>query len=263
MTKKKTRLARDDAEERYIRAGELEVFKQLQRDGQSMDAALAHDQALAVGPFSRLRADVVVDELGKTRGAINNLWGSQEAFRAAVMAVFLNDTGLGLDEVTYPDPADSKSLEHWVGRLAAIEIQRGPHHGMSPENRYGLRWAAWLALVPYGIWSERVAKASVDEYRQGVQRYGTAVVGPALSRFELALAPNVTLLDVAVACCSLIEGFWLNACLTGRDPAGRDQSIAAALTSSLCLVLRGATAPTRKVANSKRLRPRPRARTRA
>jgi hypothetical protein len=251
MIKKKTRLARDDAEERYISAGELEVFKQLQRDGLAMDSELAHDRVLAVGPFSRLRADVVVDELGKTRGAINNLWGSQEAFRAAVMAVFLNDTGLGLDEVSYPDPAQSKTLEHWVGRLAAVEIQRGPHHEMSPENRYGLRWAAWLALVPYGIWSKRVAKASIDEYRQGAERYGDAVIGPALERFELDLASNVTLLDVAVACCSLIEGFWLNACLTSRDPAGRNQSIAAALASSLCLVLRGATVPSRRASTSK------------
>ena len=263
MTKKKTRLARDDAERRYISAGELEVFRQLQRDGRSMDPALAHDQALAVGPFARLRADVVVDELGKTRGAINNLWGSQEAFRAAVMAVFLNDEGLGLDEVSYPDPAASKTLEHWVGRLAAVEIQRGPHHDMSPENRYGLRGAAWLALVPYGIWSDRVAKASVDEYRQGAERYGTAVVGPALKRFDLALALDITLLDVAAACCSLIEGFWLNACLTSRDPAGRNQSIDATLAASLCLVLRGATVPSRNASTSKTSRRRPRAGARA
>ncbi len=241
MTRPKTRLKRDEAEERYVRAGELEVFRQLQRDGRAMDEALAHDRAIAVGPFSRLRADVVIDELGKTRGAINNLWGSQQAFRAAVMGVFLNDTGLGLDEVDYPDPSTSRTLERWIERLADVEVSRGPRHDMPPENRYGLRWAAWLGLVPYGIWSKRVARASIDEYRQGAERYASEVLAPALEHFGLELRTGVTQLDLAVACCSMIEGFWLNACLTGDDPAGRKAPIGAALAASLSLLLHGAT----------------------
>ncbi len=242
MATPRTRLLRGDAEARYIRAGELEVFRQLQRDGLALDESLARNQAFAVGPFARLRADVMVDELGKTRGAINNLWGSQEAFRAAVMAVFLNDTSLGLSEVAYPDPAGSADVHAWIEALASIEIARGPRHGMPPENRYGLRWAAWLGLAPYGIWSREVAKISLDEYQLGVERFATQVLEPALQHFGLAITEPLTVRDLAVAMCSTVEGFWLNACLTAGDPLGRPGSIAAALATSLRLLVRGATA---------------------
>jgi hypothetical protein len=241
MAKPRTRLPRGDAEARYIRAGELEVFRQLQRDGLALDESLARNQAFAIGPFARLRADVMVDELGKTRGAINNLWGSQEGFRAAVMAVFLNDTSLGLSEVEYPDPAASASVDAWIAALARVEIARGPHHGMSPENRYGLRWAAWLGLAPYGIWSQQVAKSSLDEYQGGVERFATQVLEPALQHFDLVIAKPLTVRDLAIAMCSTVEGFWLNACLTAGDPLGRRGSIGAALATSLRLLVRGAT----------------------
>lgn len=235
-------MTRDDAAELYIRAGELEVFRQLERDAQALDATLAVDTAFAVGPFARLRADEVLDELGKTRGAISNLWGSQEAFRAAVMHLFLNDETLGLDEVRYPSPTDHDDVEAWIEALAAVEIERGPRHLMPPENRYGLRWASWLGLVPYGIWSERIASASMHEYKLGVERYATDVVRPALDHFGLALVESVTIEDLAIALSSMVEGFWLNSSLTADDPLGRPTSIAAALATSLRLLLHGAVA---------------------
>lgn len=236
------RLSRNDAESTYIRAGELEVFRQLQRDGLALDETLAEDRALALGPFARLQTNLVVDELGKTRGAINNLWGSQEAFRAAVMAVFLNDASLGIADVQYPDPVDSSSLDAWIDALAKTEIERGPRHGMQPENRYGLRWAAWLGLAPYGIWSESVATASIEEFRNGVERYAAEVLGPALARFGLTLAFPTTLEDLAVAVSSTVEGMWLNACLSADDPIGRSVTIDATLANALRLLIRGATA---------------------
>jgi len=235
------RLARVDAEETYIRAGELEVFRQLQRDGAALDATLADNRAFAVGPFARVRADVVVDELGKTRGAINNLWGSQEAFRAAVMGVFLNDDSLGADDVTYPDPAAFASLDQWVAAWAAVEIERGPRHAMQPSNRYGLRWAAWLGLVPYGIWSDSIAETSMDELRSGVDRYATQILGPALSHFGAELAEPTTIDDLAVAVHEAIEGTWLTSCLTGDDPIGRPNPLSTSLAKTLQLLLRGAT----------------------
>jgi hypothetical protein len=241
MTLEKRRLPRSDAEERYIRAGELEVFRQLQRDGQALEQSLSRSQAFAVGPFARVRSDALVDELGRTRGAINNLWGSQEAFRAAVMATFLNDTGLGLSEVRYPEPSDAPDLDSWIDALARVEIERGPHHGMRPENRYGLRWAAWLGLVPYGIWSETVAQASLDEYRLGAERYGDQILAPALRHFGRTLIPPTTVHDLAVAACSVVEGFWLNACLSSKDPLGRSGSICNSLATTLRLLIRGAT----------------------
>jgi len=235
------RLARVDAEETYIRAGELEVFRQLQRDGAALDATLADSRAFAVGPFARVRADVVVDDLGKTRGAINNLWGSQEAFRAAVMGVFLNDDSLGADDVRYPDPADFVTLAEWIAAWAAAEIERGPRHAMQPTNRYGLRWAAWLGLAPYGIWSETVAAASMDELRAGVDRYAKEILGPALAHFRAELAEPTTLEDLAVAAHEAIEGTWLTSCLTHDDPIGRPNPIAATLAKTLQLLVRGAT----------------------
>jgi len=235
------RLARVDAEETYIRAGELEVFRQLQRDGAALDATLADKRAFAVGPFARVRADVVVDELGKTRGAINNLWGSQEAFRAAVMGVFLNDDSLGAADVDTPDPANFGGLRDWVDAWAVAEIERGPRHAMQPSNRYGLRWAAWLGLVPYGIWSERIAETSMDELRSGVDRYATQVLGPALAHFRAELADSTTIEDLAVAVHEAVEGTWLTSCLTADDPIGRSRPLSAALATTLYLLIRGAT----------------------
>jgi len=235
------RLARVDAEETYIRAGELEVFRQLQRDGAALDATLADQRAFAVGPFARVRADVVVDELGKTRGAINNLWGSQEVFRAAVMGVFLNDAGLGAADVAYPEPASSASLDMWIEAWAGVEIERGPQHAMQPSSRYGLRWAAWLGLVPYGIWSERIAESSMDELRTGVERYAEQILGPALAHFGAELAEPTTIEDLAVAVHEAVEGTWLTSCLTADDPIGRSRPLSATLARTLQLLVRGAT----------------------
>jgi hypothetical protein len=237
----RNRLTRDHASQTYIRAGELEVFRQLQRDALALDETMADDRAFAVGPFARLRADVVVDELGKTRGAITNLWGSQEAFRAAVMNVFLNDDSLGVDDVRYPEPDDFVSLDEWIDAWAAVEIERGPRHGMDPESRYGLRWAAWLGLVPYGIWSTTVAFASREEFRLGAERYATDVVGPALEHFGLTLAQPTTISDLAVSVSTTIEGIWLSSCLSTADPIGRTPSISTTLATSLRLLIRGAT----------------------
>ena len=238
---RRERLARVDAEETYIRAGELEVFRQLQRDGAALDATLADNRAFAVGPFARVRADVVVDELGKTRGAINNLWGSQEAFRAAVMGVFLNDDSLGADDVEYPMPAAFATLDEWVAAWARAEIERGPRHAMQPSNRYGLRWAAWLGLVPYGIWSDSIAQTSMDELRSGVDRYAGQILGPALAHFGAELAEATTIDDLAVAVHEAIEGTWLTSCLTQNDPIGRDNPLGATLAKTLQLLVRGAT----------------------
>jgi hypothetical protein len=217
------------------------VFRQIRRDADILDSTLDGDRAFAVGPFGRLRADTVLDAIGKTRGAINNLWGSQEAFRAAVMHLFLNDETLGVDEVDYPDPSLFAGLDAWVSAWAQIEIERGPRHGMQPENRYGLRWVTWLGLVPYGVWSTMIADVSMEEYRSGVARFATDILEPALTRFSLSLTESTTIEDLAVATSSLVEGFWLNAALTPGDPIGRPGPISAALASGLLMLIHGAT----------------------
>lgn len=237
----RSRMTRGDARDAYVRAGELEVFRQLQRDGSTLDSMLADDRAMAVGPFSRLQADAVVDGLGKTRGAINNLWGNQEAFRAAIMRGFLNDATLGLDDVQYPEPGSCSDLDEWIRRWAETEIERGPRHGMDPENRYGLRWAAWLGLVPYGIWSQTIADASMDEYRAGADHLATRVLEPALGHFGVALADD-TMRELSVAASSAIEGYWLTSALTARHPMANGASLQTSLAATLRMLIRGATA---------------------
>lgn len=241
MSTTSERLRRDQARETYVRAGELEVYRQLQRDAEHLDESLPNERTLALGPFGRMRTDAVVDALGKTRGAINNVWGSQEAFRAAIMHLFLDDTTLGLDDVEYPDPASCADLDEWIDRWAQIEIERGPQHRMPPEARYGTRWAAWLGLVPYGVWSETVAAASLHEFSAGVDHIRDEVLTPALEHFGVGVDDD-TMDDLAVAASSMIEGCWLNAALSPHDPAGRGGTIATTLASSLRLLVRGAHA---------------------
>ena len=235
-------MSRDAAEQTYIRAGELEVFRQLQRDAVALDADLVEDRAFARGAVPAApRTTPCWRRWARHAGAINNLWGSQEAFRAAVMHLFLNDETLGVDEVDYPDPRSFADPDSWTAAWAAVEIDAGPRHGMPPENRYGLRWVTWLGLVPYGFWSESVAAASMQEYRDGAARFASQILEPALAHFELELAGSTTIDDVTVAASSIVEGFWLNAALTADDPLGRPSSISATLATSLQMLLRGAT----------------------
>jgi hypothetical protein len=239
----RARLSRDDAETTYIRAGELEVFRQLRRDAMTLDETPTGERVPALGPFARLRTDAVGDELGKTRGAINHLWGSQEAYRTAIMAAFLDDAGLGLDEVELPDPRIADDLATWISCWAQAEVDRGPRHGVEPENRYGLRWAAWLGLVPYGIWSDTVARPSMAEFRRTVHHVAHEMLAPAFEHFGWTLVDGTTIEDVALAATSAIEGCWLNAALTDRDPIGRDFAIAQSLARTLGLIVRGAVRP--------------------
>lgn len=164
-----------------------------------------------------------------------------EAFRAAVMNVFLNDNTLGVGDVDYPDPSSFEDLDSWIDEWAVVEIQRGPRHGMQPENRFGLRWVAWLGLVPYGVWSETVARASMDEFRLGTEHHATQVLAPALSHFGLLVAEPVTIDDLSVAVSSAIEGCWLNSALTADDPLNRPTPISTTLATTLRLLIRGAT----------------------
>ena len=114
---------------------------------------------------------------------------------------------------------------------------------MEPENRYGLRWAAWLGLVPYGIWSDTVARPSMEEFHSTVQHMADEVLAPALEHFGFTLIDGTTLEDVALAATSAIEGCWLNAALTDRDPIGRGYPIARSLAATLRLIVRGAVRP--------------------
>lgn len=213
--------------------GGLVVLEQIQKDSQ-----LLAGKAMAVGPFARLDADDVAARDGKTRGAITNLFGSQAAFQAETMALAL-DASEGVARIQFPAPAEFADAEAWLDALLAGEAARGPAHGAKPAVNDGFLWALWLGALPYGIWSEEVAKPSMAEYMQTVGRLEEAIEG-ALAHFGLALREGTTINDLACAVVSLIEGTWLNQCLTKRHPFDKAEPIGTALRRGGLMLWRGA-----------------------
>jgi hypothetical protein len=227
-------LPKPAAKHRYVEMGELAVLEQIRRDSERLDAT-----ALAVGPFARLDAGAVAARDGKTRGAINNLFGSQAAFRAETMALALS-AGDWIERLEYPAPADFPTAEAWVDALFAGESERGPHRGAEPVVDYASLWTLWLSAVPYGLWSERIAGPSMEEYTLWLERLERALQG-ALDHFELALREDTTVGDLASACANVVEGAWLNQCLTERHPRDASEPIATALRRAGRMLWRGAT----------------------
>jgi len=227
-------LPKHEARRRYVEIGELAVLEQIQRDSALLDA-----DAIAVGPFARLDAGQVAAHDGKTRGAITNLFGSQAAFQAATMALALS-AGDWIAELEYPAPADFDGAEAWLDAVLARESARGPLAGAVPSVTYGALWALWLSAVPYGLWSERVRQPSMEEHTQWVARLELEIEG-ALEHFGAGLREDTSAADLAGALASLIEGVWLNQCLTTRHPTDPSQPISAFMQRSGRLLWRGAT----------------------
>jgi hypothetical protein len=211
------------------------VLEQIQKDSE-----LLGGQAIAVGPFARLDAGAVAAHDGKTRGAITNLFGSQAAFQAETMALAL-DASEWVDRIKFPAPGDFADAEAWFDALLTGESARGPAHGAKPAVNDGFLWALWLSALPYGIWSEQVARPSMAEYVQTVGRLQQAIEG-ALDHFGLAMRNGYSVNDLACAVASMIEGAWLNQCLTKRHPFERSEPIAAVLRRGGRMLWQGATA---------------------
>ena len=70
-----------------------------------------------------------------------------------------------------------------------------------------------------------------------------AIFADALAHFGLTLREGVALVDLACGAASLIEGVWLNQCLTGRHPRVADTPISATLVRAGRMLWRGAVAP--------------------
>jgi hypothetical protein len=231
---KRSTLPKHEARERYVELGELVVLEQIKHDAEMLDTKL-----MAVGPFARLSANLVAARDGKTRGAINNSFGSQAAFQAETMALALS-AGDWIDRIEYPSPADFPSAEAWVDALFTGESERGPVHGGEPTVSYASLWALWLSAVPYGLWSDQIATPSMEEYSQWLDRLAQ-VLADALDHFDVALREGTTVNELASACASVIEGAWLNQCLTTRHPSDPSEPIATALRRAGRLLWRGAT----------------------
>ena len=227
-------LPKDEARRRYVEIGELKVLEQIKRDSELLD-----EEAIPIGPFARLDANAVAAHDGKTRGAITNLFGSQAAFQAETMGLVLS-VGDWIELIEYPAPEDFPDADAWLDAFFGGESERGPQHGGEPAVGYGTLWALWLSTVPYGIWSERVQGPSMDEHTQWIDRLEREL-GRALEHFGLELRDGTTLNDLAGAVASLIEGVWLNQCLTTRHPTRPSEPIAAMLRRSGRLLWLGAT----------------------
>jgi hypothetical protein len=232
----RSRLPRDEARARYAEIGQHAALQQIKRDAEALDK-----RAIAVGPFARLDAGAVAERDGKTRGVISHLFGSQAAFQAETMERAL-DAGDWIEQLELPAPVDHPDAGAWVEALFAAESARGPRHGARPQVDYGTLWALWLSTVPYGLWSERISEPSMDEHEQWVARLEDAF-GEALEHFGLRLREGVALADLAGAAASLIEGAWLNQCLTTHHPSHAGEPSDAFLRRSGRLLWSGATAP--------------------
>jgi transcriptional regulator BetI-like protein len=223
-------LPKDEARRRYVEMGVAAVLEQIRHDAERGDVPL--------GPFSRLDANAVAAREGKTRGAITNLFGSQAAFQTETMALALS-AGDWVERIVYPAPEDFASADEWVDAFFGGESERGPRHGGDPVVGYGTLWAVWLSSVPYGLWSEQVARPSMEEHAQWIEQL-EAVFAGALDHFGLELREGTTLNDLAGAVASLVEGVWLNQCLTDGHPSEPTEPIATMLRRSGRLLWRGA-----------------------
>lgn len=226
-------LPKAEARRRYVELGELAVLEQVRHDAAGVDRG-----EIAIGPFARLDANEVAARDGKTRGAITNLFGSQAAYQAETMELALRAADW-IEQLVYPAPADFATADAWVDAFFTGESARGPAAGGEPAVGYGMLWALWLSAVPYGLWSERVARPSMEEHTQWIAQL-EGVLGEALAHFGLALRAGTSLNDLAGAVASLIEGVWLNQCLTARHPSHAEEPISAMLVRSGRLLWRGA-----------------------
>jgi hypothetical protein len=229
-------LPKPAARQRYVEMGELAALEQIRKDSQTLDAG-----SIAVGPFARLDAGAVAAQDGKTRGAITNLFGSQAAFQVETMDSTLSAEGW-IANLELATPADFPTAEDWLDSLLAGESARGPRHGSEPVVDYGFLWALWLSTIPYGLWSERVREPSMDEHVQLLHLLEDVCAG-ALGHFGLRLRADTTVNDLACAIASMIEGVWLNQCLTTQHPTDPDEPIATVLRRAGRLLWRGAVEP--------------------
>jgi len=226
-------LSKEAARRRYVELAEVAVLEQIRDDAEALDR-----ESIPVGPFARLDANVVAAREGKTRGSITNLFGSQGSFQAETMEQVLSARDW-IERIEYPTPADHATGDAWIDALLLAESRRGPQHGAEPTSTYAFLWAMWLSAVPYGLWSERISQPSMDEHVQWVDRL-EVVLGDAIDHFGLRTTDG-TVRDLAEAFASLVEGVWLNQCLSKHHPSEPSEPISTLMRRAGRLVWRGGT----------------------
>ena len=104
---------------------------------------------------------------------------------------------------------------------------------------YAFLWTLWLSTVPYGLWSERIARPAMEEYARSVEGV-EAAFRRAVAHFRLRLRPGTSLAELALATTSLVEGMWLNQSLTAQHPARQGEPFSDAMRRAGRLLWRGA-----------------------
>lgn len=229
----RSNLPKSDAQQRYIEIGELAVLEQIRRD-----ATLLDQSSIPIGPFARLQAGAVAERDAKTRGTLSNLFGNQRAFQSATMEFALN-AGRWLDEITYPKPDDYSDAEAWLDAFLLGQSERGPKHGADPAISYASVWALWLSAVPYGLWSSQISASSMDEHAKWI-RHLDALFASVLDHFALTLRLGTQSSDLASGMASLIEGVWLNQCLSLDHPCDASKPISSSLRRAGLMLWQGA-----------------------
>jgi hypothetical protein len=148
-----------------------------------------------------------------------------------------------VERIQYPAPGAFPGAGAWLDAFLDSQSARGPIHGSEPAALAdGFLWTLWLSAVPYGLWSKQISRVGMEEYVMWVNQL-EEVLGQALEHFQLTLRPGTSINDLAIALASLIEGIWLNQCLTDRHPCDPQEPIATVMRRSGWLLWLGAIDP--------------------
>ena len=216
--------------------GELAALEQIREDSETLDAAIDRGRPVRAPRRRRRRGPATARRAARSR----NLFGSQAAFQAETMASALERRRLDREArrprtrpTSRPRRRGSTPARRRVGARAAARRR-------SRRCDYGFLWALWLehgALRPVERARPRAehgrARPAAAPARGGHRR-------GARSTSALRLRADTTLDDLACAIASMIEGVWLNQCLTTQHPTDPDEPIATVLRRSGRLLWRGA-----------------------
>jgi hypothetical protein len=231
----RTRLARDVARRTYLDAARRLIFHGWRADAEALDAALA-DPSLEVpiiGPLQHLDAETVAAAVGKTRGAINNIWGSQQRFLLDVLQESLAeiDTGFSTDLLGTIDPTLlPRDLESAVKLLTELEVARAPRPGLDPDgDHYTLHWLLIVSTTMYAVWSETIRLPARDGWNAALRNLADELYKPVLALYGVRVRPPLTEYDLAMMVSNITTGAFVQHAL---DPEAVEEEFVLGGSSS-------------------------------
>jgi hypothetical protein len=107
---------------------------------------------------------------------------------------------------------------------------------------YASLWVLWLSALPYGLWSQRICRPAMEEHVLWLEQL-EAVLQGALQHFGRTLRSGTKISDLACAVAHLVEGVWLNQCVTLAHPREPGATIIDVMLRSGRMLWNGATEP--------------------